>query len=119
LATLGAQTSIRGHFLQLINTGVSLVLFALLLCVGWVALSYLKSRVTTHAQRAAEPILRTTSLAPDDTPPAPPALVYQVFGDNTYYHNSAHLVSPKARTAMSERTASERGLKPCPICMRP
>ncbi|HEY6330886.1 MAG TPA: hypothetical protein VI756_16260 [Blastocatellia bacterium] len=121
MATLGAQTSIRGHFLQLVNTGVSLVLFTLLLCVGWIALSYLKSRPSIHTQRSvAEPILRNASVAPDETQAAPLAvLVYQVSGDNTYYHTSAHLVSPKPRTAMSEQAASKRGLKPCPICMRP
>jgi hypothetical protein len=124
LATLGAQTSVRGHFVQLINTGVSLVLFALLLCVGWIALSYLKSRVgarvSSHTQRIqAEPILRNASVAPEETPAAPPVLVYQNSGDNTYYHTSAHLASPKPRTAMSEQTARKRGLKPCPICMRP
>jgi hypothetical protein len=120
MATLGAQTNIRGHFLQLVNTGVSLVLFTLLLCVGWIALSYLKSRPSIHAQRAAaEPILRNASVAPDETPAAPlPVLVYQVAGDNTYYHTSAHMAS-KLRTAISEQAASKRGLKPCPICMRP
>ena len=118
MATLGAQSNMRGHFMEFVNTAVSVVLLCLLLGAGWIALSYLKSGLHSHLQKnRAEPAVQELSVVPQEAPAAP-VLVYELSGDNLYYHTSGHLPSIKQRSAISEEAAIKRGLKPCPICMR-
>ena len=118
MATLGAQNHVRSSFLEFVNTAVSVVLLCLLLGAGWIALSYLKSGLHGHFQKTrAEAAVQDASVAPLEAPAAP-VLVYELSGDNSYYHTSGHLASITGRSAISEDAAKKRGLKPCPICMR-
>jgi hypothetical protein len=122
LANLGAQSSERSSFLGSINRAISLVLFGLLLGVGWIALSYLKSGLHDHLQKSpAEQIIQNsnaTALPVEVTNATTGVLVYAVLGDSSYYHTSGHLPSLRRRSAMSEEAARKRGLRPCPVCIR-
>lgn len=129
MASLRAQTqprSVRAPIL--INKIVSFITFLMLLGAGWVAISYLKTQITGHGDDAVAG--RQTRSAPAS--PAPPyeqnkrskdkamssSLVYSAAGETTYYHTSTHLPSRGERSAFGEETARERGLKPCPVCIR-
>jgi hypothetical protein len=124
LATLGSRSPSRSRLLELISRTLSLVAFVMLLGAGWVLLSYLKSGLPTGASKSAGVDLpRQVVAAPTAVEVsqvvAAPLLVYAVTGDTTYYHSSGHLPSQRRRSALTEQAAQKRGLKPCPICLRP
>jgi hypothetical protein len=109
---------------------VYLIVFVFLLAAGWVGLSYLKSdrasRSTAGAQLekpAPASTMAVTAIgiqkaSADATPLAVPVhLVYSCKADKDHYHTSAHLPSKCERSALSEQSALQRGLKPCPVCL--
>ena len=127
MASLQARSPLRSaHPLFFLNKFVSLAAFTVLLGVGWVALSYLKSDVfdrwrggvseTAAASKSATmPISEASS--PEIKPVASPArLVYSCAIDKEFYHASTHLPSRCERTALSEEAALQRGLKRCKAC---
>ena len=127
MANLQARSPLRSaHPLFFLNKFVSVAAFTVLLGVGWVGLSYLKSDVfdrwrggvseTTAAPKSATvPISEPTS--PEIKRVAAPArLVYSCAIDKEFYHASTHLPSRCERTALSEEAAIERGLKRCKAC---
>jgi hypothetical protein len=110
---------------------VSLVVFTFLLAAGWVGLSYLKSDMASRSARAEqlEKPVKPASMAVTATPidrkaspevvplAAPVRLVYSCKADKEYYHTSTHLSNKCDKTALSEQSALQRGLKPCSVCM--
>jgi hypothetical protein len=104
--------------------------FVFLLAAGWVGVSYLKSdrvsRSTGGSQlEKAAPVSNMSVTAigiqkasADATPLTTPVhLVYSCKADKDRYHTSAHLTGKCERSALSEQSALQRGLKPCPVCM--
>ena len=116
--------------LLLLTKVVSLIVFTFLLAAGWVGLSYLKSDMASRSARAAqlEKPAKPASTAVTATPidknaspevmalPTPVRLVYSCKADREFYHTSTH-VSKCERSALSEQSALQRGLKPCSVCM--
>jgi hypothetical protein len=98
----------------------------LVLCAGWVGLSYIRTELRGHpetTQGAAvssplQPVSRpvTTQSIQQRRLSAPIKLVYSCPRDNEFFHVSTHVPPRCERTAMSEEAALHRGLKPCPIC---
>ena len=130
MPSLHARSPLRStHPLLLLTKLVYLIVFAFLLAAGWVGVSYLKSdrssRSTagTQLEKPAPPSMAVTAIgiqkASADTTPlsVPVHLVYSCKADKDHYHTSAHLPSKCERSALSEQSALQRGLKPCPICM--
>jgi len=98
----------------------------MLLGVGWVVVSFLKSDTfdrwrsgssdTVSASKSAAAPVRETS-SPEVKPlMAPARLVYSCAADKDYYHASTHLPARCERTALSEEAAGQRGLKRCRVC---
>jgi hypothetical protein len=126
VASLQARSPLRSaHPLLFVNKFASLAAFAVLLAIGWVALNYLKSDIldrsrnsapqtATVSQAAAVPVADANSSAAQQQT-APSRLVYSCGSDKEFYHGSTHLKRCE-RTALSEQTAIQRGLKPCKIC---
>ena len=127
MASLQARSPLRSaHPLFFLNRIVSLTAFIVLLCAGWVALSYLKSDVLDRGRSvlpenaaaskvAAAPAAEATS--PEVKPLATTArLVYSCVADKDYYHSSTHLPARCERTALGEEAAIARGLKRCKTC---
>ena len=129
--SLQARSSLRStHPLILLTKLVYLTVFLFLLAAGWVGLSYLKSdRVSRSSnggqveKTAAPPTISVTAIAVERTSvdviplPVPVRLVYSCKSDKLYYHTSAHLPSKCERSALSEQSALQRGLKPCSLCI--
>ncbi|MFY9570845.1 MAG: hypothetical protein WAV20_05560 [Blastocatellia bacterium] len=127
MASLQARSPLRSaQPLFLVNKVVSLTAFVVLLGVGWVALSYLKSDVlyrwrtgaseTTSASKSVAVPL-TDSSSPEVKQLATPVrLVYSCAADKDYYHTSTHLPARCERTALSEEAAIGRDLKRCRTC---
>lgn len=127
MASLQARSPLRSaHPLFLVNKVLTVAAFAVLLSVGWVGLSYLKSDVIDR-WRSAPPQNTTASKAAtvpvnDAGSPevkqlaAPVRLVYSCASDAEYYHGSTHLPVRCERSALSEEAAIQRGLKRCKVC---
>ena len=127
MASLQARSQLRSaHPLFFVNKLVSLTAFMMLLGVGWVVVSFLKSDTfdrwrsgssdTVSASKSATAPVRETS-SPEVKPlMAPVRLVYSCAADKDYYHASTHLPARCERTALSEEAAGQRGLKRCRVC---
>ena len=129
MASLQARSPLRSaHPLFFINKVVSLTAFTVLLGVGWVAVSYLKSDAfdrwrngssdtVSVSKSAVMPVKETGS--PEVKAIAPSLrLVYSCAADKDYYHASTHLPARCERTAVSEDAAIQRGLKRCRTCFQ-
>lgn len=127
MASLQARSPLRSaHPLFFFNKVVSLTAFLVLLCVGWVVVSFLKSDAfdrwrsgpsgnVSASKSATGPVRETGS--PEVKPLiAPVRLVYSCADDKDYYHASTHLPARCERTAFSEEAAGQRGLKSCRVC---
>lgn len=127
MASVQARTPLRSaHPLFNVNKVVSLTAFLVLLCIGWLVVSFLKSDTfdrwrsgssdTVSASKSAMVSVRDTG-SPEATPLISPArLVYSCVDDKEYFHASTHLPVRCERTALSEEAAGQRGLKRCGIC---
>lgn len=127
MASLQARSPLRSaHPLFFINKLASLTAFIVLLGVGWVALSYIKSDAFDR-KRSGSPA--TVSASKSVTAPAngagaaevkqlaaPVRLVYSCAADKDFYHASTHLPARCERTALGEEGAIQRGLKRCKTC---
>ena len=130
MASFQARSSLRStHLLPFINKLISLSAFTLVLCAGWVALSYLRTewshRSNPHASEKPAAALADSNVQTREALPvetrrlaAPVKLVYSFAGDREFYHVSTHLPPRVERSAISEETALRRGLKPCSVCVR-
>lgn len=127
MASLQAGSPLRSaHPLFFVNKLVSLVAFIVLLGVGWVVVSFLKSDTfdrwrsgssdTASASRSAAIPVKETSSAAVKPLTAPGRLVYSCAADKDYYHASSHLPARCERTAISEEVAGQRGLRRCKVC---
>ena len=127
MASLQARSPLRSaHPLFFINKVVSLTAFIVLLGVGWVALSYLKSDAfdrwrngspdTVSASKSAVVPVKEAGSPEVKALAAPGRLVYSCAADRDYYHASTHLPARCERTAVSEEAAIQRGLKRCRTC---
>ena len=127
MASLQARSPLRSaHPMLFINKFVSLAAFTMLLGVGWIALSYLKSDVfdrsridlseaATTTKSAALPAGEATSS--EVKPTAGTArLVYSCSLDKDFYHAATDLPQRCERIALSEEAAIQRGLKRCKKC---
>ena len=126
MASLQARSSLRSaHPLFVVNKLISLTAFFVLLCAGWVVVSFLKSDTferwrhgspdSVSASRSAT--ARTNASIAETNPViAPVRLVYSCADDKDFFHTSTHLPARCERTALSEEAASKRGLKRCRIC---
>jgi len=117
--------------LLLLTKVVSLIVFTFLLAAGWVGLSYLKSDMATRSARAEQlekpprPASTAVTVTPVDKKASPEVmalatpvrLVYSCKADKEHYHTSTHLSNKCERSALSEQSALQRGLKPCSVCM--
>lgn len=129
MASLQARSHLRStHLLSFINKIISFTAFALVLCAGWVALSYLRTEWNNRSnpnasdKKAVAPVETTSpvneaALLETQKLASPIKLVYSCGGDREFYHISTHLPPRAARSAISEETALRRGLKPCPVCV--
>ena len=127
MASLQARSSLRSaHPLFVVNKLISLTAFFVLLCAGWVVVSFLKSDTferwrhgspdSVSASRSATVRTRDASTAETNPVIAPARLVYSCADDKDFFHKSTHLPIRCERTALSEDAASQRGLKRCQIC---
>ena len=131
MPSLQAQSTLRStQPLLLLTKLVYLIVFVFLLAAGWVGVSYLKSdrasrsaggsqlEKSAPATTMAVTAIGVQKASADATPLTVPVhLVYSCKADKEHYHTSAHLPSKCERTALSEQSALQRGLKPCSICM--
>ncbi len=109
---------------------LSFLLFGMLICAGWIGLSYCKNNLffternlitpapnqlssTTTATRKADNQTTTSGKATEATAP----LIYIQPTDKQRFHTAKHLSANRERIAISKEAAIERGLKPCPICL--
>lgn len=127
MASLQARSPLRSaHPLFFLNKLVSLTAFTLLLGVGWLVVSFLKSdsfdrlrngsTETVSASRSVAVPVRDTG-SPEAKPLMTPVrLVYSCADDRDYYHASTHLPARCERTALSEEAAGQRGMKRCKVC---
>jgi hypothetical protein len=127
VASLQARSPLRSaHPLVFINKFVSLAAFTVLLGVGWIAFSYLKSDVfdrsridvseaATTTKNATLPVGEATS---SQVKPAAATsrLVYLCSFDKDFYHAATDLPQHCERIALSEDAAIQRGLKRCKKC---
>jgi hypothetical protein len=114
------------HPLFLINKLISLVAFIVLIVVGWVVVSFLKSDSFERWRGGSSNTVsasKSTMLAVSETGSvevkalmARGRLVYSCAADKDYYHASTHLPERCERTALSEEAAGQRGLKRCKVC---
>jgi hypothetical protein len=131
VASLQARSPLRSaHPLFFINKLISLIAFALLLGGGWVAVCYLKAELTDRwrvpgdSQKAPASAVTGASAASNPAPAgaqaasAPVRLVYSCAGEDQHYHTSTHLPARCERSALGEEAAFQRGLKPCPVCIK-
>jgi len=127
VASLRARSPLRSAhpLLLFVNKIVSLTAFIILLCVGWVVLSYLKSDIIDR-WRTGQPdsvlasrsvIVPRESAVPETKPLISTVrLVYSCSGDKASYHSLSHLPARCQRTALSEQAAIQQGLKRCGKC---
>lgn len=125
MASLQARSPLRSaHPLFFINKLLSFAAFAVLLSLGWVGLSYLKSDVIdrwrsaapqTTASKAATVPVKDAGTPEVKQLAAPVRLVYSCASDGEY-HGSTHSPGRCERTALSEEAAIQRGLKRCKVC---
>lgn len=127
MASLQARSPLRSaQSLFFLNKVVSLSAFIVLLCVGWIVLSYLKSDVfdrgrnsayvsSSLSKSAAVPVANASSTEVKQVA-VPARLVYSCASDKDYYHASTHLPQRCDRTALSEEAAIGRGLSRCKTC---
>ena len=127
MASLQARSPLRSaHPLFFVNKLVSLTAFFVLLCVGWLLVSFLKSDSfdrwrsgssdTATASKSATVPVRETGSSEVKPLIAPARLVYSCADDKDYFHASTHLPVRCERTALSEEAAGQRGLKRCRVC---
>lgn len=106
---------------------VSFAVIALLLCLGWLGVSYLKNHTANRralltptpvsANSTSSPVTRLSASATSEAAPAGVRrLVYSCATDRRFYHDSHHVQAKQGRTALSEEAAVSRGLKPCARC---
>ena len=127
MASLEVRSQLRSaHPLFFVSKFVSFIALIVLIVVGWVLVSFLKSDTfdrwrsgssdTVSASKSAMSLVNESG-SPDIKPMlAPVRLVYSCAADKDYYHASAHLPVRCERTAMSEGAAGKKGLKRCRIC---
>ena len=127
MASLQARSPLRSaHPLLFVNKFLSLAAFTVLLAIGWVALSYLKSDIINRwrssppqnasvSKAAAVPVKDANSPEVKQLT-APVRLVYSCATDGEFYHGTGHFPSRCERTALSEEAAIQRGLKRCKVC---
>jgi len=126
VASLQARSPVRSaHPLFFINKIVSLSAFLVMLGAGWLVVNYLKSDAfdrwrsgvpdTVSASKASTVPIKEPS---SDSKLFSPShrLVYSCAADKDFYHVSTHLPARCERTAVSEETAIQRGLKRCRTC---
>ena len=127
MASLQARSPLRSaHPLFFVNKIVSLTAFIIMLGVGWVAVSYLKSDAfdrwwngaadNVAASKSASVPVKEIAPADVKAGATPLRLVYSCAADKDYYHASTHLPARCERTAVSEEAAIHRGLKRCRTC---
>jgi hypothetical protein len=127
VASLQARSPLRSaHPLFFFNKLVSLTAFTVLLGVGWLVVSFLKSesfdRLRTgstesvSASRSAAVPVRDSGSPEAKLLMTPVRLVYSCADDKDYYHASTHLPARCERTALSEEAAGQRGMKRCKVC---
>ena len=131
MPSLQARSPLRStHPLLFFTKLAYLIVFVFLFAAGWVGLSYLKSDRASRSAASTQvdntaPVstISVTAIgiqkAPADATPlsVPVHLVYSCKADKEHYHTSAHLPSKCERSALSEQSALQRGLKPCPVCV--
>ena len=128
MASLQARSPLRSaHPLFSLNKVVSLTAFIVLLGVGWIALSYLKSDVfdrwrsgvseSAAASKSAAVPVKDAASSEVKQLTTPVRLVYSCSADKQYYHASSHLPQRCERTALSEEAAIQRGLRRCKACL--
>lgn len=118
MASLQARSPLRSaHPLFVVNKLVSLTAFIVLLCVGWVVVSFLKSDSFDRWRRGSSDSVSASGAAEAKPLIAPARLVYSCADDRDYFHASTHLPARCERTALSEEAAGQRGLKRCQICL--
>ena len=126
MASLQARSPVRSaHPLLFVNKIVSLTAFLVMLGVGWVAVSYLKTNAldrwrsgssdSVAVTKAATVPVKESSSEPKVLAPSL-RLVYSCAADKDFYHVSTHLPARCERTAISEEAAIQRGLKRCRTC---
>jgi hypothetical protein len=109
----------------------SLSAFVILMCIGWIGFSYLKSDLASRSAGGAPQVqaspghavestaVRLSSAAVETKAPANPVrLVYSCKSDKEHYHTSTHLPAGCEPSALGEEAALQRGLKPCSTCLR-
>jgi len=127
VASFQARSPLRSaHPLFFINKLVSLTAFTVLLCVGWLVVSFLKSDSferwrngsyeTVSASKSAAAAVPETSSPELKAIVTTARLVYSCAEDKDYYHSSTHLPARCERTALSEEAAGQKGLKRCTVC---
>ena len=125
MASLQARSPLRSaHPLFVVNKLISVTAFFVLLCVGWVVVSFLKSDAFDRwrhgspdsGSRSATVRAREAGTAEASPLIAPARLVYSCADDKDFFHASTHLPARCERTALSEEAASQRGLKRCQTC---
>ena len=128
MASLQARSPLRSaHPLFFVNKLVSLTAFFVLLCVGWVVVSFLKSdtfdRWRSGSSASAVPASKSANatlkeVSSGDVKPlvTPARLVYACADDKYYFHASTHVPERCERTALSEEAAGQRGLTRCKSC---
>lgn len=127
MASLQARSPLRSaHPLFFVNKLVSLTAFTLLLGVGWLVVSFLKSdsfdrlrngsTETVSSSRSVALPVRDAGSPEAKTLMTPVRLVYSCADDRDYYHASTHLPARCERTALSEEAAGQRGMKRCKVC---
>lgn len=126
MASLQARSPVRSaHPLLFVNKIVSLSAFLVMLGVGWVAVSYLKTNGLDRWRSGSPENVSVTKAATipvkessTETKSLSPSLrlVYSCAADKEFYHVSTHLPARCDRTAVSEEAAIQRGLKRCRTC---
>ena len=130
MSDLHATSIKRFHPLMFASRFVSFLLFGLLLCAGWIGLSYYRNNPVVSDRNLITPAstqLSTTtltsrkanSLTSTESKPATTTsrLIYLLSSDKEHFHSLKHVPANVERVALSEAAAIERGLKPCPICI--
>ncbi len=127
MASVHGTSQLRSaHPLFFVNKLVSLLAFIVLIVVGWVVVSFLKSDTfdrwrggssdAVSASKSPMVAIKEASTLDVKALTARARLVYSCSADKDYYHASAHLPEGCERAAISEEAASQRGLKRCKVC---
>jgi len=127
VASLEVRSPLRSaHPLFFVSKLVSLIALIVLIVVGWVVVSFLKSDTfdrwrsgssdTGSVSKSAMPPVHESGLPGVRPIIAQVRLVYSCAADKDYYHASTHLPPRCERTAISEDAAGKRGLKRCRVC---